>query len=123
MKSFLIGLGAVLVAAFAFELAGVWWAMPIAGAIGGYWTKKGGQGFLVGALGVTIVWGLFLAAFAVISPLGALLRLFAGVVELGDSLAFVPVALALMIAFLLGGLGGVTGALISQIEARGIFRH
>ncbi len=34
-------------------------------------------------------------------------------VELGDSLSFVPVALALVIAFLMGGLGGVTGTMIA----------
>ena len=33
--------------------------------------------------------------------------------ELGDSLSFVPVVLALVIAFLMGGLGGVTDAMIA----------
>jgi hypothetical protein len=116
MKNFLIGVAVTLVAAFAFELAGVWWAMPIAGAIGGYWVRKGGQGFLAGALGVTMVWGAYLALFAAISPLGELLRLFAGIVELGDTLAFLPVVLALVIAFLMGGLGGVTGAMIAGVQ-------
>ena len=116
MKNFLIGVAVTLVAAFAFELAGVWWAMPIAGAIGGYWVRKGGQGFLAGALGVTIVWGAYLAVFAAISPLGELLRLLAGIVELGDTLAFLPVVLALVIAFLMGGLGGVTGAMIAGVQ-------
>ncbi len=113
MKNLLVGVAVTLVAAFAFETAGVWWAMPIAGAIGGYWVRKGGRGFLAGALGVTIVWGAYLAMFAAISPLGELLRLFAGIVELGDALAFLPVVLALVIAFLMGGLGGVTGAMIA----------
>lgn len=116
MKNFLVGVAVTLVAAFAFETAGVWWAMPIAGAIGGYWVRKGGQGFLAGALGVTMVWGAYLAMFAAISPLGELLRLFAGIVELGDALAFVPVVLALVIAFLMGGLGGVTGAMIAGVQ-------
>ena len=116
MKNFLIGVAVTLVAAFAFETAGVWLAMPIAGAIGGYWVRKGGQGFLAGALGVTIVWGAYLAVFAAVSPLGALLRLFAGIVELGDSLSFVPVALALVTAFLMGGLGGVTGGMIAGVR-------
>lgn len=113
MKNLLIGVVITLAAAFAFETAGVWWAMPIAGAIGGYWVRKGGQGFLAGALGVAIVWGAYLAVFAATSPLGELLRLFAGIVELGDSLSFVPIVLALVMAFLMGGLGGVTGAMIA----------
>ena len=116
MKNFLIGVAVTLVAAFAFETAGVWWAMPIAGAIGGYWVRKSGRGFLAGALGVTMVWGAYLALFAAISPLGELLRLFAGIVELGDALAFLPVVLALVIAFLMGGLGGVTGAMIAGVQ-------
>lgn len=33
--------------------------------------------------------------------------------ELGDSLSFIPVALALVVAFLMGGLGEVTGAMIA----------
>jgi hypothetical protein len=33
--------------------------------------------------------------------------------ELGDSLSFVPVALALVVAFLMGRLGGVSGAMIA----------
>ncbi len=113
MKSFLIGVVITLAAAFVFETAGLWWAMPIAGAISGYWIRKGGQGFLTGALGVTIVWSAYLAVFAATSPFGELLRLFAGIVELGDALSFVPVALALVMAFLMGGLGGVSGAMIA----------
>jgi hypothetical protein len=116
MKNFLIGLALTLAAAFALETAGVWWAMPVAGALGGWWLKKGGRGFLAGALGVTLVWGAYVAVFAAASPLGGLLRLFAGIVELGDSLAFVPVVLALVIAFLMGGLGGVTGAMIAGVR-------
>ena len=116
MKNFLVGVAVTLVAAFAFETAGVWWAMPIAGAFAGWWIRKGGPGFLAGALGVTIVWGAYLAMFAAISPLGELLRLFAGIVELGDSLAFVPVVLVLVIAFLMGGLGGVTSAMIAGVQ-------
>lgn len=118
MKNFLIGVAVTAVSAFLFEMTGAWWAMPVAGAFGGYWVKKGGQGFAVGAAGVALVWGAFLAMTAAISPVGALLRLFAAIVELGDSLDFAPVVLALVVAAVLGGAGGLTGALIAELQQR-----
>ena len=118
MRGFALGFVVVLVGAIALEIAGLWWLMPVAGALGGYAIKRGGRGFLAGGLGVTAAWGGFLAMFAATSPVAALLRLFARIMELGDGLAFMPVVLALIVAFLLGGLGGLSGSLMARLEGQ-----
>ncbi len=96
---------------------GWWWAMPVAGLIGGWMTGRGGRGFLAGGLGVALVWAAFVLFFAISSPLGALLKVLAGILGLGSALAFVPVVLALILAFLLGGLGGLTAGWFMETRA------
>ncbi len=114
MKNIWIALVLVALAAFVLELFGWWWAMPIAGLIGGWMLHNGKQGFVFGGLGATIAWLLFIIFFAVTSPIGKLLVVVSGVLGLDASLAFVPLLLALIVAFLLGGLGGMTGGLFAE---------
>ncbi|HUH97952.1 MAG TPA: hypothetical protein VLZ89_11370 [Anaerolineales bacterium] len=114
MKNTWIALVVVALAAFVLELPGWWWAMPIAGLIGGWIRHDGRGGFVLGGLGTTLAWLVFLIFFAVTSPIGKLLVVVSGVLGLDASLAFVPALLALIAAFLLGGLGGLTGGLFSQ---------
>ena len=97
-----------------FEFFGLWWAMPVAGLMGGLMLNSGRQGFLFGGLGVTLAWAAFVFVFTVTSPVGKLLTILSGVLGLDASLAFVPALLALVVAFLLGGLGGLTGGYLAQ---------
>ncbi len=103
--------------ALILESPGWWWAMPIAGLIGGWLVKRGGKGFIVGGLGVTLIWAAFIVFFAISSPLGSLLQIFSGILGLDSALAFVPILLALIVAFLLGGLGGLTGGWLMESRA------
>ena len=112
MKTFGVSFLLVIVIALVLELPGWWWGMPVAGLVGGWWIKHAGRGFLAGGLGVALAWAGFLIFFSVTSPLCALAGLFAGILGLGEGLGFVPVALALIIAFLMGGLGGLCGAMM-----------
>ncbi|HUI90046.1 MAG TPA: hypothetical protein VLX61_15110 [Anaerolineales bacterium] len=114
MKNTWIAVVLVALAAFVLELFGWWWAMPIAGLIGGWLLRNGKQGFVFGGLGAMAAWLAFVVFFAFTSPMGKLLVVVSGVLGLDASLAFVPALLAILVAFLLGGLGGLTGALFAQ---------
>jgi len=93
-----------------------WWVglcltLVLAGLVGGLWVGGGWRGFGAGALGALLAYAGYLAFFALTSPLGALSRLFVGIAGLdaASGMALLPVALALLIAFLLGGAGGWLG--------------
>lgn len=108
MKPFLTAIFLTAATALIFEAPGWWWAMPVAGLIGGWLMGRGSRGFLAGGLGVSLVWAVFILFFSLSSPLGNLLRVFSGILGLDATLAFLPIVLALVVAFLLGGLGGLT---------------
>jgi len=114
MKNIWLALTLVTLAGFVLELFGWWWAMPIAGMIGGWILHNGKGGFAFGGFGAAIAWLVFMLFFTVTSPVGKLLVVVSGVLGLDASLAFVPALLAVIVAFLLGGLGGLTGGLISD---------
>ncbi len=114
MKNPWIAFGTTLLAALLLEVVGWWWAMPIAGLIAGLRLASPKKGFLFGGLGVLLAWLLFIAFYATTSPLGELLAVFSGILGLGASLSFVPVLLASILAFLMGGLGGLTGGFAAQ---------
>ena len=104
--------------AFVLEYPGWWWAMPLVGFGAGFIIGKGGKSLLIGGLGVATAWAVYLISYAVNYPLKELLTVFSGILGLPASLSFVPVLLALIIAFLLGGLGGLTGALAPHLVKR-----
>lgn len=114
MKNTWMILGTTVLAALILEWLGWWWAMPAAGLLAGWFLASGKRGFLFGGLGVTLAWLAFIIVFAATSPLGKLLVVFSGILGLSAPLAFVPVLLALIAAFVLGGLGGLTGGLAAQ---------
>ncbi len=88
----------------------------MAGLIAGWMLASGKRGFLFGGLGVTMSWLAFIVFYAATSPLGKLLAVFSGILGLDSALSFVPVLIALLVAFLLGGFGGMTGGLAAQIR-------
>jgi hypothetical protein len=114
MKNNWMALGVAAVIALVLEWFGWWWAMPIAGLVAGWMLASGKRGFLLGGLGVTLAWLVYIGVYAVTSPLQQLLVVFSGILGLSASLSFVPVLLALIVAFVLGGLGGLTGGLVAQ---------
>jgi hypothetical protein len=100
--------------AFLLEYFGWWWAMPLVGVAAGWVWKDARRGVLFGGLAVTLAWSVFIIFYALTSPLPRLLTLFSGILGLDAPLAFVPLLLALVVAFLLGGLGGWTGAWLEE---------
>jgi hypothetical protein len=114
MNKTFLSLIALAVAAFVLEYFGWWWAMPLVGLLAGWAWKDGRRGFVLGGLAVSLAWGVFIVFYAITSPLGRLLNLFSGILGLDAPLAFVPLLLALIVAFLLGGLGGWTGAWLKE---------
>ena len=114
MKKTLLILVLVALTAILLEFFGWWWAMPVAGLVGGFILQSVKKGFLFGGLSVMLAWVVFIAGFAATSSVGKLLVVLSGVLGLDASLAFVPALLALVVAFILGGLGGLTGGFLSQ---------
>jgi len=109
-----MALGAAASTALVLEWCGWWWAMPIAGFVAGWMLASGNRGFLFGGLGVMLAWLVSIGGRTAAAPLGRLLVVFSGMLGLDPSLAFVPVLLTIILAFLLGGLGGLTGGLAAQ---------
>jgi hypothetical protein len=114
MKKNLLTLVLVVITAVLLEFLGWWWAMPFAGLLGGLILHNGRNGFLFGGLSVMLAWVVFIVGFAATSSVGKLLVVLSGVLGLDAPLAFVPALLALVVAFILGGLGGLTGGFLSQ---------
>ncbi len=114
MKTQLQALGWSAISALVLEFFGLWWAMPVAGFLGGRKLRQGGAGFLWGGLGAALAWLVYILVFLIIAPTGKLLAVLAGILGLGTDLAVVPAILALVLAFLLGGLGGLTGGWYMQ---------
>jgi hypothetical protein len=114
VKKILITLALVTLIAIILEFSGWWWAMPVAGLLGGWILRSGRQGLVVCGLSVMLAWLAFIVGFAVTSPVGRLLVVFSGVLGLDSSMAFVPALLALIVAFILGGFGGLTGGLLAR---------
>ena len=67
-----------------------------------------------GVLNVMPAWIVFIMGFAATSRAGKLLDIVSGVLGLDASLAFVPALLSLIVAFLPGGLGSLTGGYITK---------
>jgi len=122
MKKWILLFLATTLIAIVLEIPGWWWAMPLVGFGAGFLAGKAGKALLIGGLGVAAAWAFYLVFFAFTSPLGELLTVFSGILGLPAALSFVPVLLALLVAFLLGGLGGLTGALFNDLLAQSKLR-
>lgn len=113
LRNWWIGLLISLVAAVLLELTGYWQTMLVAGLLGGLWVGGSRRGFLAGALGTLLAWGGYLAYFALTDPLLELSQIFMGIAGVeGNGTAFIPIALALLVTFLLGGAGGWLGGVL-----------
>ena len=101
--------------AMVLELAGVFWLMVVAGGVAGFLVKRGWLSFVIGFASIAIGWGIYLIAFAATSPF----HRFLGIV--GAALAApgeIVVLAALVIGGLMGGLGALVGAYMTQLAIK-----
>lgn len=91
--------------AFLLELTGLYLLMILAGVVAGVFVKRGWLSFLIGFASVTLAWGIYFIVFALTTPLAAFL-------DLIGSMTGIPGSILLILALLLGGLMGGSGALV-----------
>ncbi len=111
-ENIVLGLCVAIVAAFVFELSGIVYLMLLAGGVAGFFAKQGLKSFLAGFIGVMAAWGIYFIWFAATSPLATFLVLIGNAVEIPGS---VLVIATLVIGGLLGGIGALVGAFLTQI--------
>lgn len=101
---------------FGFQWALPWWSVAIAAFLMGTITREQVRwGFLVGVLGIGLLW-LFHAWGIHLQTDGILSDRVAGVFGVGSGMALV--FLTGLLGGLVGGLGGMTGAAFRELVAR-----
>ncbi len=114
-KNVVLGLVASTGLAMVLDLAGVFWLMVVAGAVAGFLVKRGWLSFVVGFASIAIGWSIYLIAFAVTSPFQRFLGIVGGALGAPGELV---VFAALVIGGLMGGLGALVGAYVTQLAIK-----
>ena len=110
----------VIVLAIALQLSGVWATMLIAGAFGGFFTRRYLRAFLVGFLGVGIAWSVMFTYLVVTTPAIAIASFFVGLLGLSKDFGVAVIVIAIVVGTLLGGFGCVLGrAVVELVEPLG----
>lgn len=117
---FIPALVIVIVLAIALQLSGVWATMLIAGAFGGFFTRRYLRAFLAGFLGVGIAWSILFIYLVITTPAIAIAGFFIGLLGLSKDFGIAVIAIAIVFGGLLGGFGGVLGrAVVELVEPLG----
>ncbi len=98
--------------AFFLELTGIYLLMLLAGCATGFFVKKGWLSFIIGFVSVALAWGIDFIVFAFIGPLGEFFELIGSIIGISGAILMV---LSLIIGGLLGGIGALVGAYITQL--------
>ncbi len=106
----------VIVSAILFTITGIWQLIVVAGFLGGFFTRKGKKGFLVGFMGVFLGWMALFLYYALTTEMLYFFQ-FWMVETLGITIEWLYLLMMICSAFggLIGGLGGLNGALVSNI--------
>ena len=111
-ENVVLGLVVSTALAMVLELAGIFWLMIVAGSVAGFLVKKGWLSFIIGFAAIAIGWGVYLIVYAVTSPF----QRFLGIVGAAIGIPGEVVVLAtLVIGGLMGGLGALVGAYVTQL--------
>ena len=101
-----IGLG------FLLDLTGIWYLMLVAGAACGFLAKQGFKSFIAGFAGVIVAWGIYFVDYAIESSFSKFIELIGAVIEMPGA---VFVLVALLLGGALGGTGALVGAFVTQL--------
>jgi hypothetical protein len=114
-ENVVLGLAVSTGLAMVLELAGVFWLMIVAGGVAGFLVKRGWLSFFVGFAAIAIGWGVYLVVFASTSPLQRFLGIVGTVLGMPGE---VVVLATLVIGGLMGGLGALVGAYVTQLAIK-----
>jgi hypothetical protein len=98
--------------AFLLELTGIYLLMLLAGCATGFFVKRGWLSFIIGFVSVALAWGTYFIVFALICPLGEFVELIGSIIGISGTILIV---LSLIIGGLLGGIGALVGAYVTQL--------
>ncbi|NVM55309.1 MAG: hypothetical protein HWN66_16500 [Candidatus Helarchaeota archaeon] len=111
-----LGLISIIILGFLFELAGWWYLMLLAGGLGGFFMKKNGLlSFVIGFIGIALVWSMFFIYFMIIGPIFELTALITSLLGFLEAVPNVLILITVVIGGLLGGLGAVNGTYIANL--------
>jgi hypothetical protein len=103
----------ILLIAFALAeallLTGTWQFAFLAGFVAGMFAPRGSRALVLGGLGVALAWSAYLAFVFVVAPGAALADLVGAVLGVGRGAGWLLTFLTLVLGFLLGAVGGLTG--------------
>ncbi|MDF1540523.1 MAG: hypothetical protein P1Q69_16625 [Candidatus Thorarchaeota archaeon] len=108
------GVFASILIALPLQLMGLWYLMPLSGAIGGMVTKKAGYAFVAGFMGVGIAWSMLhmvLNTWFLLYQIAGFIAPYIGFPWDGRWL----VSLGVLLGGLLGGTGGISGRLFVEV--------
>ena len=111
-EQIIAGFIASFILALSLELIGAFTLMLLAGAIGGVLIKRGWIAFVVGFVSVFLAWCIYFIAFLFLGPFSALLVLLETIIGIPGAIL---VIISLIIGGLLGGIGSLLGAYLSQL--------
>ncbi len=101
--------------AMVLELTGVYWLMIVAGGVAGFLVKKGWLSFIIGFAAVAIGWGVYLIVYTTTSPLQYFLGLVGKAMDMPGEIV---VLATLVIGGMMGGLGALVGAYVTQLAIK-----
>jgi hypothetical protein len=111
-ENVVLGLVVSTALAMVLELAGIYWLMIVAGAVAGFMVKKGWLSFIIGFAAIAIGWGVYLIVYAATSPFQRFLDIVGAAIGIPGE---VVVLATLVIGGLLGGIGALVGAYVTQL--------
>ncbi|MFX0141013.1 MAG: hypothetical protein ACFFDN_45660 [Candidatus Hodarchaeota archaeon] len=98
--------------AILLELTGLYLLMLLAGGVAGFFVKKGWLSFIIGFMSVALAWGTYFIVFVFIGPLGEFFELIGSIIGISGVILMI---LSLIVGGLLGGVGALVGAYITQL--------
>jgi hypothetical protein len=109
----LIGFISSLLLGLVLELTGIYLLMLLAGFIGGIFVKKGWHSFIIGFLSIASAWEIYFIIFSFVSgKMDDLLVIVGNLIGIQGAIILM---LTIIIGGLLGGVGALVGAYITQI--------
>lgn len=108
----LIGFISSLLLGLALELTGIYLLMLLAGFVCGIFVKKGWHSFLVGFLSIASAWEIYFIIFSFVGPMGDLLVIIGNLIGIQGGIILM---ITIIIGGLLGGVGALVGAYITQM--------
>jgi hypothetical protein len=116
---YIIGFLFAVILGALFELAGWWYLMLLAGGFAGFLMKKSAlYSFMIGFVGIALVWFCFFIYFMIIGPIFELTALIASIMEFLEGSSELLVLITIIIGGLLGGLGAMNGTYFAGLIYR-----